>query len=183
MGCTCCKCKSEEEQNRSMDVLMGNLLNPFKSVTKRVSSLKEHNVTMEEVESLRDEIRNRPKFFGGIAVITLFSLFVSGISALVVSINRDLLTAIQIKTSKMTQAKALDYLNTTGQRILNSIGNRYQMGGGVLEKIVWVIFACVCLFVLMVNVMIWRDRKLLSALAEYERFLLRKKDNETGGEM
>lgn len=82
----------------------------------------------------------------------------------------------------MTQAKALDYLNTTGQRILNSIGNRYQMGG-VLEKIVWVIFACVCLFVLMANVMIWRDRKLLSALAEYERFLLRKKDNETGGEM
>lgn len=147
------------------------------SVGDMVQSLKDHHVSMEEAKSMENEITSTPQFPNPSFVLTVFTLFVTCYSGLLLSQCSELLSGLSIKTSKLEKKAFENYWKTHGNKVISKI-NEYSGDAIFLAFIVLIIL------VIVITIFIWALRPYLlkkarlQALYEYERFLIRRKNGE-----
>lgn len=142
-------------------------------VDKMISSLDTHKVSLDEVKSMESELKSKPPLIDSGSILVVLSLFITCFSGYLTNANNTLMSALAIRTSKMTETELTTYWPKHGKAVLKQVSNNSGVLNGI-SKFIWVI--------LLVLLIVWvykifksfQKQKQLQALHEYERILLAK---------
>lgn len=142
----------------------------FLDFNAMVDSLNKHNVTLEEVESLKNEIKDTRLIFDHGGIVTLFSLFVTSASVYITSTSSNLVNMLSVKTSKMSKKEFSDYIGKVEDGVLAHL-NWYA---NFLQLLSIVVLAILIIKIVLQISNVSPKQRQLKALFEYERKLFKE---------
>lgn len=146
---------------------------PCLNKEKMISSLLKHDATLQDVNSLEDEIINKPHISGG-SVFAAITLFLTVFSGYLVTMINSLTSLLSIRTAKMNNSQFMSYWHRVGRFVLT----RISYYSNILNEM-----SILVIIVVILTILIWGtnlyftliNRMSIDALHEYKRKYLFKK--------